>query len=91
MFIWVFRDLEGFLSQSVGIKYPETKFFFNEIEKVSTRQLMEEVFELRQVEYASWKPEDWVCLGCWTSLIYRTIPTWWAERRPQQIWDSEEK
>jgi len=88
-FTIVFFDDRNFLLRSVGIKYPEANFFANEIKKRSSRQLMEEIFELRQGEYTSWKREDWICMSCWERLIYDTISTWWAGRRPQKMCGSD--
>jgi len=70
---------------TMELQYPETKLFFNEVKKISSKQLMEEIFELRQAEYTSWNREDWACMGCWRSLLKDTFPIWWAKRRPQQM------
>ena len=88
-FTSVFFDDRDILVLSAGIQYPEGNFFSNEIKKRSSRQLMEEIFELRQGEYTSWEREDWMCMDCWERLIYDTIPTWWAGRRLQQMCGSD--
>lgn len=71
--------------ETIGLKYPEAGLFSNEIKKTSSKQLMEEIFEFRQVKYISWNREDWVCTDCWAELIADTLPVWWATRRLQKM------
>ena len=90
----ILNDLIEELSQirrKMGIRYPETKYFNAEIRRTPSRQLMEEIFELRRGEYILWKREDWVCRGCWIDLIADTMSTWWAERRPEKMSESYEE
>jgi len=74
------------IRSTMELQYPlETELLFNEIKKIFSKQLMEEIFELRQAEYTSWNREDWACIECWKSLLADTFPIWWAKRRPQQM------
>lgn len=89
----IMSDLQDEISRiwlEMGIKYPETKYFNAEIRRTPSRQLMEEIFELRRGEYVLWKREDWVCEACWINLIGDTISSWWAKRRPEKIESYEE-
>ena len=80
----ILMDL-SLIVQRMGLQYPESGLFSNEIKKKSSKQLMEEIFELRPVEYILWNREDWACSYCWTELIADTFPIWWAKRRPEKM------
>jgi hypothetical protein len=68
---------------------PQMSLLDNVIRTTPSRQFMEEIFEQRQEEYVTWKREDWACGDCWQSLIFDTMPIWWAERSSQQICGSD--
>ncbi|KAF8813460.1 hypothetical protein BYT27DRAFT_7180999 [Phlegmacium glaucopus] len=87
-FTYILPDLHGLMS-GMSIQYPQTSLLSNAIRTIPSRKLMEEIFERRQGKYITWNREDWVCSSCWQSLIYDTIPVWWAERCSQQMCGSD--
>ena len=76
----ILPDFFSLMSGMVIQYFPQRFLILNAIKTTPSRQLMEEIFEPRQGKYITWNREDWACDQCWQSLIFDTIPIWWAKR-----------